>query len=159
MVPASRKEFLDIQANYRVWIHSEFRTWHYNNIQWIFLICQCEPNYSLMKVCVLNIRVICKKLWNRSRIYSFSTANGILMFLFEEDEPVNVVAHQQDLKDLFPDFFHYNSIMLGNFSLFTHPYGNEFFVFNTNRLPCLFRMCRRSRNPDSTELKLYVTMV
>ena len=49
------------------------------------------------------------------------------MFLFEEDEPVNVVAHQQDLKDLFPDLFHYNSIMLGNFSLFTHPYGNEFF--------------------------------
>ena len=32
MVPASSKEFLDIQANYRVWIHSEARTWHYNNI-------------------------------------------------------------------------------------------------------------------------------
>ena len=33
MVPASFKEFLDIHANYRVWIHSETRTWHDNNIQ------------------------------------------------------------------------------------------------------------------------------
>ena len=33
MVPAPSKEFLDIQANYRVWIHSETRTWHDNNIQ------------------------------------------------------------------------------------------------------------------------------
>ena len=27
------EEFLDIQANYRLWIHSETRTWHDNNIQ------------------------------------------------------------------------------------------------------------------------------
>ena len=27
------KEFLDIQANYRVWIHSETRTWHDNKVQ------------------------------------------------------------------------------------------------------------------------------
>ena len=33
MAPASSKEFLDIKANYRVWIHSETRTWHDNNIQ------------------------------------------------------------------------------------------------------------------------------
>ena len=33
MVPASNKEFLDIQANYRVWIHSETVTSHDNNIQ------------------------------------------------------------------------------------------------------------------------------
>ena len=33
MVPASSKEFLDIQANYRVYIHSETRAWHDNNIQ------------------------------------------------------------------------------------------------------------------------------
>ena len=32
MAPASSKEFLDIQANYRVWIHSETCTWHDNNI-------------------------------------------------------------------------------------------------------------------------------
>ena len=32
MVPASNKEFLDIQANYRVWIHSETVTSH-DNIQ------------------------------------------------------------------------------------------------------------------------------
>ena len=33
MALASSKEFVDIQANYRVWIHSETRTWHDNNIQ------------------------------------------------------------------------------------------------------------------------------
>ena len=33
MAPASSKEFLDIQANYRVWVHSEIRTSHDNNIQ------------------------------------------------------------------------------------------------------------------------------
>ena len=32
IVPALSKEFLDIQANYREWIHSETRTWHDNNI-------------------------------------------------------------------------------------------------------------------------------
>ena len=33
MAAALRKEFLDIQVNYRVWINSETRTWHDNNIQ------------------------------------------------------------------------------------------------------------------------------
>ena len=33
MAPASSKEFLDIQANYRVWIHSETHSWHDNKIQ------------------------------------------------------------------------------------------------------------------------------
>ena len=33
MGPASSKEFLDIQANYRVKIHSENRRWYDNNIQ------------------------------------------------------------------------------------------------------------------------------
>ena len=33
IAPASRKEFLDIKANYRVWIHSETRTWYDNDIQ------------------------------------------------------------------------------------------------------------------------------
>ena len=33
MTPASNKEFLDIQANYTVQIHSKPRTWHDNNIQ------------------------------------------------------------------------------------------------------------------------------
>ena len=37
MAPALGKEFLDIQANYRVRIHSETRTWHDNNIQSEFL--------------------------------------------------------------------------------------------------------------------------
>ena len=34
MAPAMSKEFLEIQGNYRVSIHSETRTWHDNNIQW-----------------------------------------------------------------------------------------------------------------------------
>ena len=32
MVPTSSKEFLEIQANYRVCIHLETRTWHHNKI-------------------------------------------------------------------------------------------------------------------------------
>ena len=38
------------------------------------------------------------------QIHSFFTANGILKFRFEKHGLVNVVTHQQDLKDLFPDF-------------------------------------------------------
>ena len=33
MVPASSKDFLGIQENYRMWIHSETRAWHDNEIQ------------------------------------------------------------------------------------------------------------------------------
>ena len=47
--------------------------------------------------------VIYKKLWNRKRIHSFFTPDGILQFSFVEHSPVNVVTDQQDLKDLFPD--------------------------------------------------------
>ena len=47
--------------------------------------------------------VICKKLPNRKRTYFGFIANGILKFLLEEYSPVNVVTHQQDLKNLFPD--------------------------------------------------------
>ena len=32
-VVSTSKEFYDIEANYRVWIHSETRTWHDNSIQ------------------------------------------------------------------------------------------------------------------------------
>ena len=38
MTPASSYEFLDIQANYRVWTHSETHTWHENSIQSPFQI-------------------------------------------------------------------------------------------------------------------------
>ena len=47
--------------------------------------------------------VICKQLWKRKRIHFFFTASGIIKFRFEEHGPVNVVTHQQDLKDLFPN--------------------------------------------------------
>ena len=33
MVPALKKEFVDIQANFRVWIHPETHRWHDNNIK------------------------------------------------------------------------------------------------------------------------------
>ena len=36
-------------------------------------------------------------------MHFFFTANGIRKFLFEEHDPANVITHQQDLKDLFPD--------------------------------------------------------
>ena len=48
MMPASSKEFPDIQANSRVWTHSETRMWHDNNRQtskmpllhnWLFSLC------------------------------------------------------------------------------------------------------------------------
>ena len=70
------------------------------------LIFQREPNCSLMKVYVLTMKglwVIRKKMWNRKRIHSFFTANGTIKFRFEEHGPGNVVTHQQDLEDLFPD--------------------------------------------------------
>ena len=47
--------------------------------------------------------VICKKMGNRKQIHSFFTANGILKFCLEEHSRVNVVTHQQNLKDLFPN--------------------------------------------------------
>ena len=33
MTPSLSKQFLNIQANYRLWIHSEIRTQHNNGIQ------------------------------------------------------------------------------------------------------------------------------
>ena len=44
MVPASSKEFLEIQANNKVWIHSETRTPHDNNIQIVKIICPENEN-------------------------------------------------------------------------------------------------------------------
>ena len=42
-------------------------------------------------------------MWNRKRIHSFFTANSTIKFRLEEHGPGNVVTHQQDLEDLFPD--------------------------------------------------------
>ena len=64
-------------------------------------------------------------MWNRKQIHSFSTANGSLKICFEEQGPVNVDTHQQDLKDLFPDIdidhykFHFRIALY--FSLLTDP--------------------------------------
>ena len=80
-----------------------------------------------MKAFALTIKVFGSFIKNcgTRREYIF-TANGITKFRFEEYGLVNVVTHQQNLKDLFPDIGIntlqvplYNSIVLGNFSLFT----------------------------------------
>ena len=47
--------------------------------------------------------VNCKKLQRRNQIHSFFIAKGSLKFCFKEHGPVNIVTHQQDLKDLFLD--------------------------------------------------------
>ena len=43
------------------------------------------------------------KICDRKPTNSFFTANSILKFRFEEHDWVNVVTHQEDLEDLFPD--------------------------------------------------------
>ena len=53
MVPALSKEFLDIQANYWVWILSETRTWHDNIIRY-FLIVQFQSNNPCGKLVLSN---------------------------------------------------------------------------------------------------------
>ena len=44
MVPAWSKAFLDIQANYKVWIHSGARMWHDNNISQMY---HTDNNHSI----------------------------------------------------------------------------------------------------------------
>ena len=79
-----------------------------------------------MKAFVLTIKdfgSIIKNCGTR-RKYIF-TDNGITKLRFEEFGVVNVVTHQQNLKDLFLDIGNtlqvslHSSIVLGNFSLFT----------------------------------------
>ena len=47
MAPASSKEFFDIQANLRVWIHTETPTWDDNNIQLLTWISKQVMKLSL----------------------------------------------------------------------------------------------------------------
>ena len=47
-------------------------------------------------------RSFTKYCGTRSEYTPFYTASGIIKFCFEEHGPVNVVRHQQDLKNLFP---------------------------------------------------------
>ena len=44
MAPASSKEFLEIQAKNKVWIHSETRTPHDNNLKIVRIICPENEN-------------------------------------------------------------------------------------------------------------------
>ena len=70
------------------------------------MIFQRGPKYSLITVYVLTIRVFglsAKDCGTGSEYIPFFTTNGILNFCLEENGSVNVVTHQQDLKDLFPD--------------------------------------------------------
>ena len=65
-----------------------------------------EQNYSLMKVYLLTVSVYgsyTKTCGTGSQYIHFFTANGVLMFHFEEHGREKLVTHQQNLKDLFPD--------------------------------------------------------
>ena len=72
MAPVSSKEFLEIQANYRVWIHSEPPTWHANNIQYV-ISCDYDFRFDAKLKCdfVLNSHF-------RSCQQRFSARNGVL---------------------------------------------------------------------------------
>ena len=74
MALASNKEFLDIQANYRMWIHSETRKWwHDDNIQSNapyrqVVTTQIKNVASLAKW--LSVRLLTKWLWVRILLLS-----------------------------------------------------------------------------------------
>ena len=72
MAPVSSKEFLEIQANYRVWIHSEPPTWHANNIQYVI---SCDYDF------IFDAKLKCDFVLNshfRSCQQRFSARNGVL---------------------------------------------------------------------------------
>ena len=72
MAPVSNKGFLEIQANYRVWIHSEPPTWHANNIQYVI-----SRDYDF----IFHAKLRCDFVLNshfRSSQQRFSARNGVL---------------------------------------------------------------------------------
>ena len=56
MVLASKKQFPDIQANYRMWIHSKTRTWHDNNMQ------SNAPHREVLKTMLYHLASLAKWL-------------------------------------------------------------------------------------------------
>ena len=61
MTPASTKEFLDIHSNYRVWIYSETRMSHDNNIQPIKPLYFFSPKDVLLDTILFQCRHLPKK--------------------------------------------------------------------------------------------------
>ena len=61
------KEFLDIKANYRVWIHSETRTWHDNNIKSIETD-GSDHHHPLHKNATNKLRYCKYKLFDKRRL-------------------------------------------------------------------------------------------
>ena len=68
MAPASSKEFLDIQPNYRVWIHSETRTRHDKNIQLKHTLIRwmCLKANDVTKTVSINIILLVLIAWTSS---------------------------------------------------------------------------------------------
>ena len=57
-MPASSKDFLDIQATIRVWIHSETRAWHDKNIQLSSLIFSANKLVDIqLVVCSVSLTI------------------------------------------------------------------------------------------------------
>ena len=67
MAPALSKEFLDIQANYREWIHSETHMLHDNNMQ-------SRISHYMLSAAHVKVFLFCRK-----RIFLFQ---DILVFVF-----------------------------------------------------------------------------
>ena len=45
----------------------------------------------------------CEKLWNRPKLFSFFTANGLVRIKLQENESYNIITYIDDLKEIFPD--------------------------------------------------------
>ena len=46
---------------------------------------------------------LCKKLWINKHIASFWTSNGAVRLRVTDEGKVNLISHEEDLSDLFPD--------------------------------------------------------
>ena len=44
-----------------------------------------------------------KKLWNKKKIFSYFTVSGTVRIRLQEKGPYSIIAHIDDLKELFPD--------------------------------------------------------
>ena len=45
----------------------------------------------------------CKKLWNRRKLFSFFTVNGLVCVKLQEVVSHIIIAHIDDLKEMFPE--------------------------------------------------------
>ena len=96
----SSKESLDIQANYRVWIHSETRTWHDNDIQSSTYCFRMKAKISAdFRICISVTLTSC----NTERLYiSFSKEfSKFSYFFYIHCHVVNLSCHKTIHKKYF----------------------------------------------------------